>query len=78
MTTATRPIEHYVEKIKRHVARKFPYLSFDVVPVGHDEVYVYFHGFDPEENWMLIIHRGSGIAMDALVDAGYRIHIQPA
>ncbi len=77
MTTATRPIEHYVEKIRRHLLRRYPDLVLNIVPISETEVFMYFRVDDPEENWFPIIHRASGIAVDALVDAGYRINVQP-
>lgn len=76
-STQIRPIEHYVERIQRHLLRKYPDLQMRVVKLSDDEVYIYFHLDDPEANWFPVIHRASRIAVDVLVDYDYKIRVQP-
>jgi hypothetical protein len=78
MTTATKPIEAYVEKIKKHLLRKYPHMTFETVRLADDDVYLYFDNFEPSDYSHEVIHRASAIAVDALVEADYAISVFPA
>lgn len=77
MTTATRPIEHYVEKMQTYVLKKFPHLEFEVVKYSETEATVFYRPYSEDDDYATL-HRAGKVGMDALLDAGYRIHFQPA
>ena len=71
-----RTIDHYIERMKAHLLKKFPDLEFNVVRWSDREATVFYRPYSEAQEWP-IIHRSGGIATDALVDAGYRIWIMP-
>lgn len=77
ISTKRKPLEYYVEKIEKHLLKKFPQLEFELVKHDDREATIYYRPFS-EETDSAIVRRTGGIATDALVDDDYNIHIQPA
>ena len=77
VATKLKPIDHYLEKIQARLHRKYPHLHFEVVRQDDREAFIHYTPFVEAEDWD-IIKMSSGIATDAMVDAGYRIWVQPA
>ncbi len=77
VATKPRPIEHYIEKMKTKLLKKYPEMTFDVLKES-EEAAVLVYSPDIKDESYAIIKQIGGIGIDALVDAGYRIHIQPS
>ena len=77
MKTATKPIEYYLERIKKHLLKKYPNLRFETDFIDPQEVYLYFRFDEPREETYSVTKRAGNIATDALVDAGYSIYVTP-
>jgi hypothetical protein len=73
----TNQIEHYIDKIEAHLLKRYPGLTFCVVHEGEGEATIYYRPYKEEDDYP-ILKRAGGIAADALIEAGYKIHIQPA
>jgi hypothetical protein len=71
-----RTIDSYIERLERHLLRRFPHLTFRVVKWSEREATIYYAPYIEEEDWP-IIRRSGGISTDALVDAGYRLYVMP-
>jgi len=71
-----RQIDHYIERVKAHLLKKFPYLQLHVEKWSDREATIFYTPYSEEEEWP-IIHRSGGIATDALVDGGFRIYVMP-
>ena len=72
----TRTLEESIQKLQRHLARKFPGLEFDVEIASAKEGTIYF-GERESEDWYDVIEAAGGLAVDILVDYGHWIHVQP-
>jgi hypothetical protein len=77
VTTQKKSFEHYVDRIQRHLHKKYPYLSFNLVMKNDREGTIYYSPDVDEDGWD-IVHRTSRIAIEALVKDDYTIHIQPS
>ena len=78
MTTAIRPIEYYVERIKKQLLRRFPELTFETIRLADNDVYLYFDNYGPETEWADVARLATTIAVNALVEADYAISVFPA
>jgi hypothetical protein len=74
--TKDRTLDYYVERIQKHLLKKYPHLRFQVERWSDREATIYYTPYSEEEDWQ-IIHRVGGIATDALVDANIRIWVMP-
>jgi hypothetical protein len=72
-----KTIEDYMERLERHLLKKYPALEFDVVKWSEREAAVYYRPYSEEDDFA-IIHRASTVTTDALVDSGFSIHVGPA
>jgi hypothetical protein len=76
-TARKKSFQHYVDRIQRHLLRKYPHLKFQLAMRDGREGTIYYAPYAEEDDWD-IIHRTGSIAVDALVRDDYVIHIQPA
>jgi hypothetical protein len=67
---------YYIERLERHLSKRFPHLRFRVENWSDQEATVFYSPYVEEED-LPIIHRSGDILTDALVDAGLRIWIMP-
>jgi hypothetical protein len=77
MKGTVRPIEYYTEKIVGQLRKNHPSRRFEVHRTTKEEAVVYFSVNSLQDNWYKVIRDASDIAVDALVDASYEIHILP-
>ncbi len=75
MTTATKSRDYYVERIEKHLLKKYPGMRFEVEPLDERETYVYCYPAEPLENTFDIIERAGNIVTDALVDSNLRFYV---
>jgi hypothetical protein len=78
MTTATRPRDYYIERIKAHLLKKYPGMSFEVEHISDHETYVYCNPAVPTDDTYEITKRAGNIVVDALVNSGYQIYVMGA
>ena len=72
-----KTIEEYIERLQRHLLKRYPDLQFEVVKWSDTEAAVYYRPYAEQEDFA-IIHRASTVTTDALVDCGFSIHVGPA
>jgi len=72
-----KTIDDYIGRLQSHLLKKYPNLTFDVTKWSEREATVYYRPYSDETDFP-IIHRASSVTTDALVDAGFHIHVTPA
>jgi hypothetical protein len=77
VTTRRKSFQHYVDRIERHLRKKYPDLSFALVMKDDREGTIFYSPDRDEDGWD-IVHRTSRIAIEALIRDDYTIHIQPS
>jgi hypothetical protein len=71
-----KTIDHYVDRLERHLVKQFPHLRFRVKKWSEREATVYYEPYLEEED-VAITHQAGGVLTDALVDAGLRVWLMP-
>ena len=74
--TREKTINHYIDRVEKHLLKKFPHLQFQVEKWSDREVTIFYTPYSEEEDWPIIQCVG-GITTDALVEAGFRIYVMP-
>jgi hypothetical protein len=72
----SKTVDQYINRIEKHVLKRFPHLMFRVEKWSDREATIYYTPYVEEED-VPIIERVGGIATDAIVDSNIRIWIMP-
>ena len=75
MTTATRNRDYYIERIEKHLLKKYPGMRFDVQIFDDRTTFIYCYPAEPTEDTFAITERAGNIATDALVDSNLRFYV---
>jgi hypothetical protein len=75
MTTATKSRDYYIERIEKHLLKKYPGMRFEIESISDSEAYIYCYPTEPTEDTYEITKRAGNIVTDALVDDGYRFYV---
>jgi hypothetical protein len=75
MATATKSRDYYIEKIEKHLLKKYPGMTFKVDPVNEREIYIYCYPSEPTRDTWEITTRAGNIVTDALLDAGLSFYV---
>ena len=73
--TALKSSDHYIERIEKHLLKKYPGMRFEVGAISERETYIYCYPVEPTEDTFAITERAGNIVTDALVDAGLRFYV---
>ena len=71
-----RTLEHYIDRIERHLLKRFPHLQFRIEKWSVREATIFYMPY-VEEGDVPIIERVGGIATDAIVDSNIRLWVMP-
>ena len=76
MTTATkRSRDYYIDRIKAHLLKKYPGMSFEVDHVNEHETYVYCYPAVPTDDTYEMTKRAGNIVLNALLNDGYQFYV---
>lgn len=75
MTTATRSKEYYIERIEKHMLKKYPGMRFEVEPAVDGGTIIYCFPAEPVEDTYDITKRAGNLAVKALVESGFQFYV---
>lgn len=73
---AKRTLDEYIRKMESHLRKSFPGLEFETTVEEPTSATIYFLARE-DDDWFSVIERAGSLAIDALVEGGYWIHVQP-
>ena len=75
MKTATRDKQYYIDRIEKHLLKKYPGMRFEIDPLSERETYIFCYPAEPTEDTFAITERAGNIVTDALVDSNLRFYV---
>ena len=67
--------DYYIDRIQKHLLKKYPGMTFEVDPRNERETYIYCYPVEPTEDTYDITKRAGNIVTDAVVDSGLSFYV---